>query len=219
MGKFFLGTAVALALALVAFGVMAAANRPRPTAPQLTSMAESAQAMIRAGETMQAHGQAMLDEGRQASNSDLVAHGEHWLRDGQAAVQGGRWMAMDPLAPSSLVTPPAALSQQAGWGALTQTAQAMLHDPVQARSAVDLQALRWNGQAMEAEGRTMAEHGRVMAEQADAMVAQRQLAGATATSLRQAASTLEAVGGQLQGNGQAMVSYAERLQRSLGILR
>lgn len=181
-------------------------------------MTEAAQAMLRAGGTMQLHGQAMLDAGGQSGNQDLVTHGEHWLRDGQATEQGGRWMAMDPLAPSSLVTPPAELSRQGNWGALTQTAQAMLHDPGQARTALDLQALRWNGLAMQAEGRTMVEHGRVMAEEADSMVAQNLLGGATPVTLRTAAATLVTVGGQLQGNGQAMVDYAERLQRSIGLL-
>lgn len=207
--------AIVVALALVVVGLAARAVRPGAEPARLVSMAESAQAMQQAGATMAAHGQAMLDEGRRTNDQDLLAHGEHWQRDGQALVQGGQWMAMNPTAPGSLVVPPSELAKQGSLGSLTQTAQAMLHDPSQAR-AVDLAALRWTGQAMRAEGQTMAEHGRVMAEEADLMVARHELAGQAATDLRQAAQTMSDVGATLSQNGRRMIDYADQLQRSLG---
>lgn len=213
--KLGIGLAVAIAIALVVAGLVGRAGRPAIEAPRLVSMDESARAMQQAGATMQAHGQTMLDAGRRAGDQALIAHGEHWQRDGQALVQGGRWMAMNPTAPGSLVTSPSELAGQGNLGTLTQTAQAMLHDPSRAR-AVDLAALRWNGQAMRAEGRTMAEHGRVMQEEAEAMVARHGLAGQAATDLRQAAQTIVDVGAALGQNGQRMIDYADQLQRSLG---
>ncbi|MCE9688493.1 hypothetical protein LZP73_20285, partial [Shewanella sp. AS16] len=96
--------------------------------------------------------------GQTSADQDLIGHGEHWLRDGQALVQRGQWLTMNPIAPASLVATPAELSAEGAWGELVRTAEAMLHDPSQARSAVDLDALRWNGEAMRAEGRTMGEH-------------------------------------------------------------
>ncbi len=216
MGKLLVGLALVVAVGLVALGSIARAARPGVEPPHLVSMGESAQAMLRDGGAMQVHGQAMLDEAGRTGDADLQVHGEHWLRDGQDLVQRARWMSMDPLAPASLVTPPAELSRQGSWGALTQTAAAMLHDPGQARRAVDLEALRWNGEAMRAEGRTMAEHGRVMAEEAEIMVSRHALQGQAATALRQAAQTMQAVGGHLEQNGQGMLDYAARLRRSLG---
>jgi hypothetical protein len=178
-------------------------------------MEESARALQQAGMTMQRHGQAMIAEGQRTGDDVLVAHGWHWLSDGEALVQRGQWLLMDPLAPSSLVTPPAELSAQDAWGELPRTAQAMLHDPSRARE-IDLEALRWNGLAMRAEGHNMAEHGRVMAEAVELMVARRQLEAQAATELRQAAQALREVGGHLTQNGQAMIDYADRLRRSIG---
>jgi hypothetical protein len=214
-GKFVLGLSVAVAVGLVAFALVARAARPGVEQPHLASMQESASALAAGGSTMVAHGQAMLAEGQRTGDQDLVAHGEHWVRDGQALSQRARWLAMDPLAPSGLVTSPAELSQQGSWGELTQTAAAMLHDPSRAR-AVDLEALRWNGLAMQAEGRMMAEHGQLMVEEAELMVARHGLAGQVAADLRQAAQAMREVGAHLQGNGQAMIDYADRLRRSMG---
>ncbi len=215
MGKLGIFAAVAVALALVAFGLVAAAARPREAPPRLVSMGEAAEAMVRDGNVMQAHGQAMLDEAAQTGDADLRYHGQHWLQTGQDMVQRGQWMSMDPLAPGNLVTSPADLSRQGAWGSLPQTAQAMIHDPSHA-GAADLQALRWNGQAMLAEGRTMAGQGDLMATEANAMIARHSLQGADAAAVRQSAQTLRDVGGYLQQNGQQMIDYADRLRQSLG---
>ncbi len=215
MGRVVIAGSIAVALGLVTFGLVAAALRPRPQPPRLISMAEAAQAMLRDGGAMQVHAQVMLDEARRTGDQDLAAHGEHWQRDGLELVQRGQWMAMNPIAPGSLVASPSQLSQEGSWGELTRTAQAMLHDPSRARG-VDLEALRWNGVAMQAEARNMAEHGRLMAEEADVMIAQHGLQGEAAATLRQAAETMREVSGYLEQNGQAMVDYAERLRRSLG---
>jgi hypothetical protein len=215
MRKLGIGLAIGVALALVAFSVVARAARPAVQVARLVSMEESAQAMQRAGETMQGHGRAMLDEARRTGDQDLAAHGEHWLGDGERLVQGGVWMAMNPTAPGGLVSTPGELSAQGSWGELTRTAQEMLHDPSRARS-VDLEALRWNGMAMRAEGRAMAEHGRVMLEEAEAMIARHDLNGTAGADLVHAATTMQRVGGYLEQNGQEMVDYADRLRRSLG---
>ena len=203
--------ALVVALGLVGFGAYAAARRwAAPEPPHLVSMAESAQAMQRAGEAMRTHGQAMLVEARRAGDQELLAHGEHWTRDGQALLQNAGWMAANP---TSAVSPPADLAAQGSWGELNRTARAMLHDPRGARQ-VDMEALRWAGLAMRGEGQNMAEHGRVMAEEVETMVARHGLAGQSAADLRQAASTMGAVGGHLRQNGQSMVDYAERLHRA-----
>src|SRR6266567_300038 len=129
MGKLGIFAAVAVALALVAFGLVAAAARPREAPPRLASMADAAQALIRDGNVVQAHGQAMLDEAAQTGDADLQYHGQHWLQTGKDMVQRGQWMEMDPLAPGNLVTSPADLSRQGAWGNLPQTAEAMMRDP------------------------------------------------------------------------------------------
>lgn len=214
-GTLVLVLSLAVAVGLVALALVARAARPGVDQPHLISMQESAEALERAGLVMRTHGQAMLAEGQQTGDQDLLAHGEHWVRDGHTLSQRARWLAMDPLAPSSLVTSPAELSQQGSWGELTRTAAAMLHDPNRAR-AVDLEALRWNGLAMQAEGRMMAEHGQLMVEETELMVARHQLDELAAADLRQAAQAMREVGGHLQGNGQAMIDYADRLRRSLG---
>jgi hypothetical protein len=50
--------ATGAALALLAFGVVGVAMRPRPAQPRLVSMSEAAQAMMLDGGAMQTHGQA-----------------------------------------------------------------------------------------------------------------------------------------------------------------
>jgi hypothetical protein len=208
--------AVPLAVTLVVFGVIAWANRGSiDEQPNLVSMQESAQAMQRGGQAMLTHGQAMLDEGRRNGAPDLIAHGEHWIQDGQNLIQGGEWMAMNPTAPGSLVTDSAALSEQGTWGELTRTAQQMLHDPSDAKQ-VDLDALRWNGETMRAEGHNMAAHGQVMAEEVELMVERHGLQGQAADDLRSSARVMIDVGQNLEQNGQEMIDYADRLKKSLG---
>lgn len=209
--------AVVVALGLVTFGVFAASRRwAAPETPHLVSMAEGAQAMQRAAATMRTHGQAMLDDGRRTGDQELVAQGEHWVQDGQTVAQGARWMAMDPTAGGSLLASPADLAAQGSWGELNRGAQAMLHDPRGARQ-VDLEALRWAGLGMQGEGQNMAEHGRLMAEQVELMVAKHNLDAPGATDLRQAARTMDEVGGHLMQNGQAMVAYADQLRRAMAL--
>lgn len=216
MGRVAIAAAVVVAMTLVVFGVIVSARGPTIDADvQLVSMAESATAMQDAGRVMQAHGQTMLDEGNGSSDPDLVTHGEHWIQDGQALVQGGTWMAMNPTAPGSLVTDPVSLNEQGSWSELSRTAQQMLHDPGDARE-VDLEALRWNGQAMLAEGRNMKSHGQVMAEEANLMVERHEFQGQAADDLRSSAQVIIDVGQHLETNGQEMIDYAKRLKRTLG---
>ena len=215
MRKLSIGLAVAVALALVAFSVVARAARPAVEAPRIVSMAESAQAMQQAGSTMQAHAQAMLAVGQRNGDQDLIARGERWLNDSQALARGGQWMAMNPTVPGSLVSSPSELGAQGSWGELTRTAQQMVHDSSRARE-VDLEALRWNGLAMRAEGRNMLDHGRNMADEVEIMIARDQLDDQAAADLRQSAATVRQVGGYLEQNGQSMIDYADRLRRSLG---
>ncbi len=211
-----IGLTIGGALVLVAFSLVARTSRPTVEAPRLVSMAEGAQALARASDTWRVHAQAMLREGQRTGDQDSIARGEHWLRDSQDLEQRSRWLAMNPTAPGSLLASPSELATQGNWGELTRTAQAMLHDPEGARSAVDLEALRWNGLAMRAEGRLMSEHGRIMAEEAEIMVERHGLEDQAADDLRQAAMSLQQVGGYLERNGQAMIDYADRLRRSLG---
>ena len=218
MGKIGIGFAVLVALGLVAFSLVAVAVRPGPQAPQLVSMQDSARALLADAGVMQTHGQAMLDEGQRTGDQELIAAGEHWLTDGQQLSQRAQWLVMDPLSPGSLIVPPSQLSQQGNWGALIQTSQAMVHDPSQARTPTDMEALRWNGMSMQAEGRAMADHGRAMADQVDSMSARHVLDSQTVLSLRHAAQTMQTVGGGLEQNGQALLDYADRLRRSLGYL-
>jgi hypothetical protein len=185
-------------------------------APHLTTMADSAAAMQREAALMQAHGQDMLAEGQRTSNAALVFHGEHWASDGRSVAQAARWMAMDPTAPANLNTPPGQLAAQGTWGSLTQTARAMLHDPSRARS-VDLDALRWNGEAMQGEGKHMLEHVRAMNEDLAVMAALHQVDQSTASELRAAVEAVSAAGTHIAQNGRAMVDYADRTRRSLGL--
>jgi hypothetical protein len=216
MRKLGIGLAIGVAVGLVAFSVVARASRLAVAeTPHLVSMDESARAMQRADAAMQTHGQAMLDQGQRTGDQDLIAHGEHWLRDGQALAQGGQWMAMNPTAPGSLVSSPSELAAQGNWGQLTRTAQEMLHDPSRARS-IDLEALRWNGLAMRAEGRNMAEHGALMIEEVQLMSARHGLDVRAASELSEAVMTMQVVGGHLEQNGQAMIDYADRLRRTMG---
>jgi hypothetical protein len=178
-------------------------------------MADSARAMQQAGAAMQAHGRAMADEGRRTGEQDQITFGEYWLQNGQSLAQGGQWMAMNPVAPGNLLTPPGALANRGSWDELARTSAAMLHDPGNAGS-VDLEELRWNGEAMRAEGRNMAEHGRLMNEEVDLMAGRHRLDDQAAADLRRAAQTMLTVGDHLAQNGQAMVDYADRLRRSMG---
>lgn len=218
MSKLIVGFSIVVALALVGFGVLAGGSR-RATAgvapPQLVSMDESARAMQQAGAAMQAHGQVMIDEGQRTGDKGQVMIAEYWRQNGQALAEGGQWMAMSPTAPGNLLTPPGAVASQGSWGELTRTSAAMLHDPSKARS-VDLEALRWNGEAMVAEGRNMAEHGRLMQEEVNVMLVRHGLSNQVEADLRLAAQTMLTVGSHLQQNGQQMVEYAARLRRSLG---
>lgn len=215
MNKVSIGLAIAVALLLVSYSVVGRAAAPAPEPPHLVSMAESGRTMQQAGDAMQAHARAMVDEGRRTGDGALVAYGERWLRDGQDMVRRGQAMEEDPTAPGSLHATRGDLEAQASWDALNRTAQAMLHDPGKARVS-DLEALRWSGLAMRSEGENMAEHGQLMADEVALMVAQHKLGEAAAAELRQAAETLRAVGAHLQQNGQAMVDYADQLRRSMG---
>lgn len=217
MGRGSVALAIGAATALLGFALLAQTARPAMTAPPIVSMADSARAMELAGQTMEHHGAVMVETGRVTGVGDMVGHGEHWQVDGQRAIQGGRWMAMDPLAPGSLVSTPAELAASGSWGSLNETAQAMLHDPSRTR-AVDPQALRLNGLAMRAEGAAMAGHGRVMAEGVSVMMrlTEHGLDAPTADELRDAATTLGRTGRALEQNGQEMIDYADRMRRSLG---
>lgn len=216
MGRLGIVAALVVALILVVFGVIVWARGPTTDEQaNLVDMQQSAATMQQSGQTMQTHGQAMLDEGQRTGDQELIAHGKHWTQDGQALVQGGQWMAMNPTSPGSLVADPADLKAEGSWGELTRTAQQMLHDPSKARE-VDLEALNWNGEAMRAEGRNMADHGWVMAEDAAVMVERHNLDPQAAADLRAAAQTMIDVGGTLERNGKEMIDYAERIRKSLG---
>lgn len=187
------------------------------TPPTLVSMQESALAMERSAATMEQHARGMLEAGQSTGDANLVVHGEHWQRDATQLRDGGRWMAVNPLAPGGTLATPAELSAQQAWGDLIKQTGAMLHDPSQARTAVDVQAVGWNGLAMRGEGQNMIEHGRLMAEEVEGMVASHGLTGQAAADLRAAASTIQTVGDQLSQNGQAMIEYADRLRQSMGL--
>lgn len=209
--------AVAMAGVLIIAGVLVQARGPTVESDlQLASMAESAAAMLTAGSAMQVHGQLMLDQGKATNDPDLVAHGEHWREDGQSLVLGGDWMIANPTSPGSLVSDPARLSEDSSWGELNRAAQQMIHDPRGARS-VDLEALRWNGQAMRSEGRTMAEHGLVMAEEVALMVNLHRLSDDAASDLRSSTQTMIDVGQRLEQNGNEMIDYTDRLRRRMGL--
>lgn len=217
MSRTSVGLAIGAAAAVLGLGLLVQTARPTIAAPPIVSMVEAGRGMEAAGRTMELHGTAMIERGRAAGVVDLVAHGEHWKLDGQRAIQGGRWMAMDPLAPGNLVSSPSELGAAGSWASLTETAQAMQHDPSRSR-AVDLGALRRNGLAMRSEGAAMAEHGRVMVEEVEVMLrlSDHGLEAATADDLRGAATSIERAGRGLEQNGQAMIDHADRLRRSLG---
>lgn len=89
-GKLVPRLTVAVAVALVAFALI---GRGKPGAgvekPHLISMQEGSQAMRRVGEVMQRHGQAMVEEGYQKGDPDLIAHGEHWLAMAERSTNRG----------------------------------------------------------------------------------------------------------------------------------
>jgi hypothetical protein len=214
MIKLTLGVTIAMLGVLVGFSVSVLARRP-PEGSHLVSMAESAGALQQAGLTMQSHGSVMLGEAQRTNNQTLAEQGQHWLADGQGLVQRARWLTMQPLAPSDLVTSPAELSAQGSWGELPQTANAMLHELAATRS-IDPEALRWTGLGMRSEGQAMMEHGRLMAEAAKQVIAQHGLQGEDVTELPRAADSMLEVGEHLSKNGGAMLDEAGRLRRSLG---
>ncbi len=215
MKKLEIFISVMAAFFLLLFALVLIGYRPPNGELHLTSMEESGEAMQQTGQTMLTHGQTMLDEGRRTANQALVSHGQHWLSDGQLLVQRGQWMAMNPLASSSLQSSQSDLAKQGNWSELIRNAQAMVHNPQQI-GATDLKALRWNGQGMLSEGQNMAEHGRLMAEEVAVMVKQEQLSLTAANELRQAAQIILQTGGHLAQNGQVMMDYAGRQLQSLG---
>ena len=215
MNKVSIGLAVAVALFLVTFSVVGRAAAPGPDPPHLVSMEASGRAMQQAGAAMRAHGQAMLDEGRRAGDQELIAHGEHWLRDGQDVADRGRWMAMDPAAEGNLGADRGGLTASGDWAGLVEYARAMQHDPHRVQGT-DLEALRWNGLAMRGEGENMVEHGRLMVDEVALMIAQHRLDEAAAAELRQATEALREAGEHLRQNGQAMIDYADRQRRGMG---
>jgi hypothetical protein len=208
IGKLGIGLALTVAVAFVIFASIPRTARPTAEEPHLLSMEASAQSLKAAGLAMQQHGQAMLADGQQAADIELISDGEHWVSDGQMLVQRGEWLAVNPTTPGPSATPDE-------WVEMSRTAQMMLRDPSRARE-LDLEALRWNGLAMRAEGQNMAEHGRLMTEQVEVMVARHGPDDQSAADLRQAAQTMHDVGGYLGQNGQAMMDYAGRLRQSMG---
>lgn len=216
MNKVSVGLAVAVALLLVALGIVGRAVAPDQEPPHLISMEEGGRVMQQAGVAMQARGQVMLDEGLRVGNQEMIAHGEHWLRDGRAVAEQGRWMALDPVAPANLETDRGGLTASGDWAGLVRYARAMQHDPHRAR-ATDLEALRWNGLAMRGEGRNMVEHGRLMIEEIDLLVARGFLDDAGAAQLRESARAIGTAGEHLARNGEAMIAYADQQRRMLGL--
>lgn len=199
---------------MVAFALI---GRGKPGAgvekPHLISMQEGGQAMRRAGEVMQRHGQAMVEEGYQKGDPGLIAHGEHWLRDGRTLDQQGQWMTMNPLVPGSLA--PDAQLDASSQSAIERAVRVMSQDPRRARS-VDIEALRWVGLSMRGEGQNMIEHARVMAEEVERMIQWHGLSPQAAAELRQAVETLLRAGNDLSQNAQAMLDYVDRLRRGMG---
>ena len=220
MRRWTIGLTALLVLALITIGVVVATRGNRSSGaaaverPQVVSMEESGRAMEQAGRVMQVHGQTMLDDGRRANDQDLVAHGEHWLRDGAALIQAGQWMGMNPTAAGSLFSP--ADISTADRAQLNRAVQNMLHDPSRATGS-DTEALRWNGLAMRGEGQNMTDHASVMTEEVALMIERHNLQGQAAADLRAAVQTMRDVGATLTKNGQEMLDYADRLRRSLGL--
>jgi hypothetical protein len=221
--RFGAATAIMVALLLVGLGALVASRGPSSKgaatqAPHLISMEESGRAMLGAGDVMLVHAEEMLAESERTGDRELAAQGHEWLKDAQELVQDARWMETDPKALASLTTRPSDPAIQANWGALVRGSEAMLHDLKQADSrGVDMEALLWNGQSMIAEGSNMSEHGKVMSEDVEWMVEQHRLQDRAVADLRAVAQAMQSVGSHLAGNGQEMVDYVERFQRSLGI--
>lgn len=208
--------AVVVVLGLVTLGLVAAKTKPTPTPAQVPviSMAESGQAMQQAGVVMQKHGQEMLDAGQRTGDQGLIDYGKRWIADGQEFARGGQIMA-NPAAPTTQHPVAGAGLSLDNAITLTNAAQQMLHNASQGNS-VDIDALRWNGLAMQSEGQSMSLHARLMAQEIDWMTPQHNLNGQTATDLRQAAQALVDAGNRLTANGQAMMDYANRLRQSIG---
>ncbi len=219
MNKLSFALTLMLAIGLAFFGAVlwsvASVGRASPGSPHRVSMAESAAAMQQAADAMAAHAEWMLTEGARTGDPDLIASGQRWMQEAQSLANNAQLMSMNPTAPSSLRASPGELSAQGNWGELYRNAQNMLHDPSQARE-IDIDALRWTGLSMQSEGGNMLEQGRRMNQALDGMLTQHALTPPAVAELRQAARTIGEVGGHLQGNGQAMVDYADNLRRMVG---
>ncbi len=216
MGKLTVAIAGLVVVGLVVFGIAVAGTTrtPVPVSVPTISMAESGQAMQQAGTMMQKHGQEMLDTGQRTGDQGLIDYGKRWIAAGQELVRGGNIM----------VNPAVATTQHPVAGAdlsldnaitLTNAAQQMLHNATLGNS-VDIDALRWNGLAMQSEGQSMSLHARLMAQEIDWMTPQHNLNAQTATDLRQAAQALADASDRLTANGQTMMEYANRLRQSIG---
>ncbi len=216
MGKLAIAIIAIIILVFTALGVVAAKTNAKPTPEQLPaiSMAESGQAMQQAGVVTQKHGQEMLDAGQRTGDQGLVDYGKRWIADGQELMRGGNIMA-NPAVPTTKHAVPGADLSLDNAVTLTNTAQQMLHTASQGNT-VDIDALRWNGMAMQGEGQTMTVQATLMAQQIDWMTPQHSLNAQTATDLWQATQTLTDAGNRLTANGQAMMDYANRLRQSVG---
>ncbi len=200
--------------------VLFAVARSRPDAraagmmPPPLATGDTGTAMMRAGEQMQNHGQRMLSDGRAAGDEALTGHGEHWLRDGAALIQGGRWMAMDPLAAGNLSADGRDLGSLVDWLELQRTVQAMRH--ADTPRSLDLSAVEWSGWMLRGEGDNMQEHARIMREDLDRMQAMHGLIGSELEALRGSVEAMHRAGGHVAGHGQAMLEYAARMRRGMG---
>ncbi len=216
MGKLAIAIIAIIILVFTALGLVAAKTKPKPTPEQVPaiSMAESGQAMQRAGAVMRTHGQEMLDAGQRTGDQGLIDYGKRWIADGQELVRGGNIMANPGVPTTEHAVPGADLSLDNAI-ILSNTAQQMLHNASQGNT-VDTDALRWNALAMQGEGQTMTVHATLMAQQIDWMTPQHSLNAQTATDLRQATQALTDAGNRLTANGQALMDYATRLTQSIG---
>ena len=207
---------ISIVAAVVIVGIVAAARIDGvDVEPHLTDMQASAAGLETAGATMERHGQQMLDQAEASGDEKLRSHGEHWLSDGQALIERGQWLAMNPTAPGNLNTSPAELSRTGNLTELTRRTQQMLHDPSNARG-IDIEALRLNGASMQAEGRLMIEHGQQMADDVTAMVEHHDLDATALDELRAATEAMATAGGHLEQNGIAMTTYADEISQALG---
>ena len=211
MGKLTLLIAGIAVAGLVILGIVVAKTTRVPVGTPVStiSMSDSGQAMGRAGVVMQTHGQEMLDVGQRTGDQGLIDYGKRWIADGQEFMRGGQIMANSTVPTTEHPVSGAGLSLDNAV-TLTNAAQQMLHDVSQGNT-VDINALRWNGLAMQSEGQSMTIHARLMAQEIDWMTNPHSLNAQTATDLRQATQTLTDAGNRLTQNGQGMMDYANRL--------